>query len=49
MYHHLDEAPTPITPSLSFQAAADVAGPDQMKGLDTKKSGISKSKLTAVH
>lgn len=49
IYHHLNEAPTPITTSLSFEAAADIAGPDQMKGLDTNKSGISKPKLTAVH
>lgn len=49
MYHHLNEAPTPITPSLSFQAAADVAGPDQMEDLDINTSGISKPKLGAVY
>lgn len=48
MYHRLNEAPTPIAPSLSFQIAEDMARPDQVKSLDNKESGISKAKPTAV-
>lgn len=43
LHEHLNEALTNIAPSLSFQAAADTVGPDQMRGLDTSKAGVLKA------